>query len=85
MAEGLDVSMKLMSFNVSFEVNNEGKAVFVGIRDLPPTRKVIIEKYLIRKREIDVWGQTMMAEQSVYEEQYSPDESDDEETDVKPA
>ena len=67
-----EVIIKMMNINLSIESDEKGniKSIDSDI-NYPPTRKVLIEKYVIRYVEMEIFGETVIAKKSIYEEPLS--------------
>lgn len=69
-----NVSIKMMNVNFSIEKDDKGNIISIdNDTNYPPTRRVLVEKYIIRYVEMDIFGETVMAKKSVYEEPLSFD------------
>ena len=75
MPEDLDITIAMMNFHLSITTDEEGNQ-HIGIAKMPPTRRVLIEKYIVKLVEIEVLGRTEWGKKSIYEEPYSNDDDD---------
>lgn len=64
-----DVVVKNICINLSFETDDNGNITSINNdTNHPLTRRVLIEKYVLKTVEIDLFGGTTTAIQSIYEE-----------------
>ena len=67
-----EVTVKMMNVNFSIESDEKGNITSIDSdTNHPPTRRVLIEKYIIRYIEMEIFGETVMAKKSIYEESLS--------------
>lgn len=67
-----DVLVKTMNINFSIESDENGNITHIdNDTNHPPTRRVLVEKHLLKKFDMELMGQIVMVTKSIYEEPVS--------------